>query len=985
MMLGKSKLLILTLLTLLSTATFAAVNTSYHATVCGSGNYLFGCSPLTSSTTDSKTLGDSTVTLHLLVAPEKATSYTVSIEPGQIYLFGCQTYDANTTETNTLKQKNCECDSTVTLHLSVVAPPAPINVEYSASIVQGEAYLFGCDTFMTAGDYVNVLKRTNGADSTITLHLTVTPAAQPIDVAYSASIVQGEAYLFGCDTFMTAGDYVNVLKRTNGADSTITLHLTVTPAAQPIDVAYSASIVQGEAYLFGCDTFMTAGDYVNVLKRTNGADSTITLHLTVTPAAQPINVSYKDTIMVDEYYLFGCTPYTFSESGPQVLTNTLKRTNGADSIITCNLTVAGAGGVVMVSYSATIEAGEAYLFGCDTFMTTGTYTNTIPRVGALGDSTITLYLTVNQAPVDVTSSYSATIKQGEAYLFGCDTFMTAGTYTNTIPRIGALGDSTITLKLNVLATTYCDTTITTCDSLVWIHETIKTSGDYIDTIPNIAGGDSIVTLHLTVNYSTTGSETVTECDVYNWNGKNYTTSGTYVDTLTSLVTGCDSIVTLHLTINHSDVGEETITACDSIEWKGQKYYTSGDYQFDTLTVLGCDSTIILHLTVNYSGVGEETITACDSVLWKGQKYTASGDYTFDTLTVAGCDSIITLHLTINHSDVGEETATACDSYTWKGQQYTASGDYTFDTLTVAGCDSVITLHLTILQSTVGDTTAVECDKFVWYEHTCTASGDYVHTFIGGNAVGCDSVVTLHLTINNSVTKTVNVGKKCNMYYWAEADTTIIDGGINSYTHVFQTYQNCDSIVTLTVEIDVPYETTLDIKGYYGDRIIMINRNQINAIPGWHLDSLDTEHPELVEWYRIEASGDTTFLGTGYYYTLPSGDPLPAGVYFAEINLPAIGESCGAIGKTILYTITASAGAPALMPSYAQPGEDIRVVNLDPMEETIIRVYTAEGALQATYKAHGETTYPIKAAFEQGFYIVELSNSSMKSTLRYIVK
>ncbi len=224
-----------------------------------------------------------------------------------------------------------------------------------------------------------------------------------------------------------------------------------------------------------------------------------------------------------------------------------------------------------------------------------------------------------------------------------------------------------------------------------------------------------------------------------------------------------------------------------------------------------------------------------------------------------------------------------------------------------------------------------------------------------------------------------------MYYWAEADTTIIDGGINSYTHVFQTYQNCDSIVTLTVEIDVPYQATLDIKGYYGDRIIMINRNQINDIPGWHLDSLDTEHPELVEWYRIEASGDTTFLGTGYYYTLPSGDPLPAGVYFAEINLPAVGESCGASGKTELYPITASAGAPALMPSYAQPGEDIRVVNLDPMEETIIRVYTAEGALQATYKAHGETTYPIKAAFEQGFYIVELSNSSMKSTLRYIVK
>ena len=850
---------------------------------------------------------------------------------------------------------------------------------------------------------------------------------------------------------MTAGDYVNVLKRTNGADSTITLHLTVTPAAQPIDVAYSASIVQGEAYLFGCDTFMTAGDYVNVLKRTNGADSTITLHLTVTPAAQPINVSYKDTIMVDEYYLFGCTPYTFSETGPQVLTNTLKRTNGADSIITCNLTVAGAGGVVMVSYSATIEAGEAYLFGCDTFMTSGTYTNTLPRVGALGDSIITLNLTVNQTPVDVTSSYHATIEAGEAYLFGCDTFMTTGTYTNTIPRVGALGDSTITLYLTVTPAAQpidvaYSASIVQGEAYLFGCDTFMTAGDYVNVLKRTNGADSTITLHLTVTpvcVTVYGDTTAIECDQFDWYGQTYTASGDFEHLFPNgSVAGCDSILRLHLTINQTTYSDTTAIACDSLVWYEHVCKTSGTYDhvfpggnaagcdsIRTLTVtinkstysdttatncgpfvwyehtcastgdyvhtfiggnaVGCDSVVTLHFTLLEPTTGDTTATNCGPFVWYEHTCASTGDYvhTFIGGNAVGCDSVVTLHFTLLSPSTGDTTAVECDQFIWYEHTCTASGDYvhTFIGGNAVGCDSVVTLHLTLNKSTVGDTTAVECDQFIWYEHTCTASGDYVHTFIGGNAVGCDSVVTLHLTINNSVTKTVNVGKRCNMYYWAEADTTIIDGGINSYTHVFQTYQNCDSIVTLTVEIDVPYQATLDIKGYYGDRIIMINRNQINAIPGWHLDSLDTEHPELVEWYRIEASGDTTFLGTGYYYTLPSGDPLPAGVYYAEINLPAVGESCGAIGKTILYTITASAGAPALMPSYAQPGEDIRVVNLDPMEETIIRVYTAEGALQATYKAHGETTYPIKAAFEQGFYIVELSNSSMKSTLRYIVK
>ena len=35
-------------------------------------------------------------------------------------------------------------------------------------------------------------------------------------------------------------------------------------------------------------------------------------------------------------------------------------------------------------------------------------------------------------------------------------------------------------------------------------------------------------------------------------------------------------------------------------------------------------------------------------------------------------------------------------YTWNGQEYTESGDYTQTLQTVDGCDSVVTLHLTIV-------------------------------------------------------------------------------------------------------------------------------------------------------------------------------------------------------------------------------------------------------------------------------------------------
>jgi hypothetical protein len=55
--------------------------------------------------------------------------------------------------------------------------------------------------------------------------------------------------------------------------------------------------------------------------------------------------------------------------------------------------------------------------------------------------------------------------------------------------------------------------------------------------------------------------------------------------------------------------------------------------------------------------------------------------------------------------------------------------------------------LTINHSTAGDTTAIACNNFNWHGTNYTNSGTATHLFT--NAAGCDSVVTLHLTINQS--------------------------------------------------------------------------------------------------------------------------------------------------------------------------------------------------------------------------------------------
>jgi hypothetical protein len=83
-----------------------------------------------------------------------------------------------------------------------------------------------------------------------------------------------------------------------------------------------------------------------------------------------------------------------------------------------------------------------------------------------------------------------------------------------------------------------------------------------------------------------------------------------------------------------------------------------------------------------------------------------------------------LNLTINKGSSSQESISACESYTWSntGTRYTQSGTY-YDTLqTTKGCDSIVTLNLTINSLDIrivkkGDTleleSPIELDTYQW--------------------------------------------------------------------------------------------------------------------------------------------------------------------------------------------------------------------------------------------------------------------------------
>ncbi len=112
------------------------------------------------------------------------------------------------------------------------------------------------------------------------------------------------------------------------------------------------------------------------------------------------------------------------------------------------------------------------------------------------------------------------------------------------------------------------------------------------------------------------------------------------------------------------------------------------------------------VTVLTSSTGTDVVSACDSYTWNGIIYTSSNNTAKDTLVNAtGCDSVVTLDLTINSSTsvTIDTTIDAGTSITNGTSSYDSDGSY-IDTLQAAnGCDSIVTLNLTVLVSGVNST------------------------------------------------------------------------------------------------------------------------------------------------------------------------------------------------------------------------------------------------------------------------------------------
>ncbi len=340
-----------------------------------------------------------------------------------------------------------------------------------------------------------------------------------------------------------------------------------------------------------------------------------------------------------------------------------------------------------------------------------------------------------------------------------------------------------------------------------------------------------------------------------------------------------------------------------------------------------------------------------------------------------CKSYAVIDLTVNPTEIHETEETDCDSYTWiDGTQetYTQSGIYTYEAKTTDGCDSIVTLHLTIKHSTSSEENRTECDSYYWNGQEYTQSGDY--TYLTTNASNCDSTAILHLTVNYSEHPVISE-KACDKYIWKDQELT----QSGSYTHETLTANGCERIETLNLTL----VETPNIK-INGTRWPIGGSETNYSIYNYNVISLNnTSEYDSVTWT----------LGCPNWYIEPHNNGMDADVHIFtwipdSIQLTATaynecGESTNTIWlRTSYYGINEEDGD--IISITPNPNNGNMEIRLDEsISNALIKVFDNTGKQLDSFAANGKNAHysiPTKAAGIYHFLIIGKEKTIVKKVV-----
>ena len=323
------------------------------------------------------------------------------------------------------------------------------------------------------------------------------------------------------------------------------------------------------------------------------------------------------------------------------------------------------------------------------------------------------------------------------------------------------------------------------------------------TLTNQSGCDTLIILDLIFDGNPASStEVISACNSYTWsNGITYTESN-YIAT-TTIEAQTPNLFTI---ANVPDTSSWTnvYTACTigdgnngaqqtleinitSLPTEGANYRVVKSVSNGNFNIGEAQPLLLGNNNINVNAVenpwGDRIVKfqfSSNAVEFDEISLNGNLDYSgipFQVLTTnAGCDSTIILDLSFYSNSSVTDLIEACDSYTWiDGNTYTSSNNTaTYTLINSVGCDSIISLDLTINESSTGTDTQTAVDSYTWIDGITYTMSNNTATYILTNNNNCDSVVFLNLTIKNSSFIDVNKQNEIKLFPNPSSDKITIE-------------------------------------------------------------------------------------------------------------------------------------------------------------------------------------------------------------------
>ena len=273
-------------------------------------------------------------------------------------------------------------------------------------------------------------------------------------------------------------------------------------------------------------------------------------------------------------------------------------------------------------------------------------------------------------------------------------------------------------------------------------------------------------------------------------------------------------------------------------------------------------------------------------------FTTEGYYTVVGTDAFGCSNTAAVYLDLIQPTTSTISPVACNFYTAPdGATYTISGNYTAVIPNSVGCDSTITINLTVNNANSGTDTKVVCDSLVWIDGNTYTSDNSTATFVLQNISGCDSVVTLNLTINKLTS--LDAGQDVSVCLGESvilsasgAETYVWSGGVNNGVEFSPPTGTNTYVVTGTDAngCSATDEVSVEVKGCF-DLPVGFSPNGDNANDTWSVGGLwkypDAQILVYDRWGQKVYEGNSTSAPWDGKY---NNNELPTADYYYVIDL-----------------------------------------------------------------------------------------------------